>query len=80
VVFNSKIIEIGVPLPADLVFEKPTLFIRGGNSDYILNADVPAIKEQFPNASIETIPNTGHWLHAENPALFYELSLSYLNL
>ena len=78
-VFNTKITEIGVPLPLELSFEKPTLFIRGGNSDYILDTDVPAIKEQFPNARIETIPNAGHWLHAENPALFYELSLSYLN-
>ncbi len=78
-VFNAKITEIGVALPTELCFEKPTLFIRGGNSDYILDGDIPAIKEQFPKASIETIPNTGHWLHAENPALFYQLSLSYLN-
>jgi pimeloyl-ACP methyl ester carboxylesterase len=78
-VFNKKITEIGVPLPADLVFEKPTLFIRGGNSNYILDEDFEAIKVQFPNAIFETIPNAGHWLHAENPALFYQLSLSYLN-
>ncbi len=78
-VFNKKITEIGVSLPADLVFEKPTLFIRGGNSNYILDEDIAAIKVQFPNAEIETIPNAGHWLHAENPALFYQLSLSYLN-
>ncbi len=78
-VFNKKITEIGVSLPADLVFEKPTLFIRGGNSNYILDEDLEAIKVQFPNAEIETIPNAGHWLHAENPALFYQLSLSYLN-
>jgi pimeloyl-ACP methyl ester carboxylesterase len=78
-VFNKKITEIGVSLPADLVFEKPTLFIRGGNSNYILDEDFEAIKVQFPNAIFETIPNAGHWLHAENPALFYQLSLSYLN-
>ena len=78
-VFNKKITEIGVSLPAELRFEKPTLFIRGGNSNYILDEDIAAIKEQFPNVSIETIPNAGHWLHAENPALFYQLSLSYLN-
>ncbi len=78
-VFNEKITEIGVSLPAELRFEKPTLFIRGGNSNYILDEDIAAIKEQFPNASVETIPNAGHWLHAENPALFYQLSLSYLN-
>ncbi|WGK94881.1 MULTISPECIES: alpha/beta fold hydrolase [Flavobacterium] len=78
-VFNKKITEIGVSLPADLVFEKPTLFIRGGNSNYILDEDFEAIKVQFPKAILETIPNAGHWLHAENPALFYQLSLSYLN-
>lgn len=78
-VFNKKITEIGVSLPADLVFEKPTLFIRGGNSNYILDEDFEAIKVQFPNAIFETIPNAGHWLHVENPALFYQLSLSYLN-
>ncbi len=78
-VFNKKITEIGVALPADLVFEKPTLFIRGGNSNYILDEDFEAIKAQFPSAIFETIPNAGHWLHAENPDLFYQLSLSYLN-
>lgn len=78
-VFNTKIAEIGVALPADLVFEKPTLFIRGGNSNYILDEDFEAIKAQFPSAIFETIPNAGHWLHAENPDLFYQLSLSYLN-
>ena len=78
-VFNEKITEIGVSLPAELRFEKPTLFIRGGNSNYILDEDFEAIKVQFPNAIFETIPNAGHWLHAENPALFYQLSLSYLN-
>ena len=78
-VFNKKITEIGVSLPVDLVFEKPTLFIRGGNSNYILDEDIKAIKVQFPKAIFETISNAGHWLHAENPALFYQLSLSYLN-
>lgn len=78
-VFNKKITEIGVPLPSDLVFENPTLFIRGGNSNYILDEDFESINAQFPNASFETIPNAGHWLHAENPELFCKLSLSYLN-
>jgi pimeloyl-ACP methyl ester carboxylesterase len=45
----------------------PTLFIRGGASDYILREDIPAIKEQFPKARIETIPYAGHWVHAQAP-------------
>ena len=45
----------------------PTLFIRGGQSDYILREDIPAIKEQFPNSRVETIPFAGHWVHAQAP-------------
>lgn len=77
-VFNKKIEEIGMALAVNLVFEKPTLFIRGGNSNYILDDDFENIKSHFPNATIETIPLVGHWLHAENPVLFYELATSFL--
>jgi esterase len=73
-VFNEKINEIGKALQSDLIFEKPTLFIRGGNSNYIQDSDFENIKKHFPNSSFETIPNVGHWLHAENPVMFYELA------
>jgi esterase len=78
-VFNTKIGEIGKPLPENAVFEKPTLFIRGENSNYILDEDFEAIKLHFPNSKIETIPNAGHWLHAENPTLFFEITRSFLD-
>lgn len=45
----------------------PTLFIRGGKSDYIDRADIPAIKEQFPRARITTIDHAGHWVQAQAP-------------
>lgn len=77
-VFNEKIEEIGMPLPPELIFEKPTLFIRGGNSNYILDSDVENIAGHFPLMKLETIPNAGHWLHAENPALFYQMVMSFL--
>ena len=77
-VFNKKMDEIGVPLPQNAVFEKPTLFIRGGNSNYILDTDFENIKQHFPNFTVETIPNTGHWLHAENPTLFHQITSSFL--
>jgi len=78
-VFNKNINEIGKSLPENAVFNKPTLFIRGGNSNYILDEDFKNIQNHFPNSRIETIPNVGHWLHAENPKLFYEISSSFLN-
>ncbi|MFV8345040.1 alpha/beta fold hydrolase [Flavobacterium sp. ZB4P13] len=77
-VFNRKMDEIGIPLPEGFIFEKPTLFIRGGNSRYILDSDFENIKQHFPDSSIETIANVGHWLHAENPAEFYQKVSSFL--
>ncbi len=77
-VFNIQIDEIGKPLPENAIFNKPTLFIRGGNSNYILDNDFENIKKYFPNALLEMIPNVGHWLHAENPQLFYEITNSFL--
>ena len=77
-VFNKKIEEIGKPLSENTVFTAPTLFIRGGNSNYILDSDFESIKKYFANSTIETIPNAGHWLHAENPKLFYEIASSFL--
>lgn len=77
-VFNKKIDTIGEALPENAVFNKPTLFIRGGNSNYILDQDFENIKTHFPNSKTETIPNAGHWLHAENPRMFYEITSSFL--
>ena len=77
-VFNEKMEEIGVALPENAIFTKPTLFIRGGNSSYILDQDLEEIVQHFPHSKTETIPNAGHWLHAENPKMFHELVISFL--
>jgi pimeloyl-ACP methyl ester carboxylesterase len=77
-VFNAKIEVIGTALPEEAHFENPTLFIRGGNSNYILDSDLPEIKKHFPNFELATIPNVGHWLHAENPKLFFEETAKFL--
>lgn len=77
-VFNAKIESIGEALPEENHFDKPTMFIRGGNSKYVLDTDLPEIKKQFPNFELATIPNVGHWLHAENPKLFFEETARFL--
>lgn len=59
-------------------FEKPTLFLAGEKSNYILPQDEFIIKKQFPNANILKIKNAGHWLHADNPTEFFEKSLAFL--
>lgn len=77
-VFNVKIDEIGKSLPENVILNKPTLFIRGGNSNYILDEDFQNINKHFPGCRLETIPNAGHWLHAENPKLFCEITSLFL--
>lgn len=77
-VFNANIEVIGTALPEDSIFEKPTLFIRGGNSKYILEADLPKMEKNFPNFKLATIPGVGHWLHAENPKMFFEETAHFL--
>ena len=76
--FNNNIEIIGTALPKEAIFKKPTLFIRGGNSNYILDEDLPGIKKHFMNVELVTIPNVGHWLHAENPKLFFLTTATFL--
>ncbi len=51
-------------------FTGPTLFIKGGKSDYILTEHRPQVHRLFPNASLKVMPEAGHWLHAQQPSLF----------
>lgn len=60
------------------IFEGETHFYRGDKSDYIKESDIPNIKEQFPNMTLDTIENAGHWVHAEQPKVLYQLLEGYL--
>ena len=82
--FNLNILQhrleaIGATLTADHSFDGPTLFLRGGHSDYIHIDDQPLIHRHFPNAQIKTVENAGHWSHADNPKEFFEKSMDFLN-
>jgi esterase len=54
-------------LPLTPGFDGPTLFVRGELSDYVRDVDLPAIKNLFPHAVVETISGAGHWVHADSP-------------
>lgn len=58
-------------------FEKPTLFIKGGASDYILLEDYDQIRYNFPNAEIITIEGASHWVHVEAMERFYQLTMGF---
>lgn len=54
----------------------PALFIKSEFSNYIREEDEDLISRIFPLSRVICIPGTGHWLHAENPALFLKAVLS----
>ncbi|GHG71346.1 acyl-CoA esterase [Alishewanella longhuensis] len=68
---------IGAP-QAGGQFNGPALFIKGGDSDYILPEHRPLIVQHFPHAQAKVIQGTGHWLHAEKPAAFNKLVRDFL--
>ncbi len=76
----ENIDEIGVALPSLTVFDKATLFLKGENSGYIIDEDLPLINAHFPKATISTVKNAGHWLHAENPNDFYNYVVQFLQV
>lgn len=61
-------------------YQGPTLFIRGGESDYVdpIRHD-EIIHALFPNYKMETIDKAGHWLHAEQPQDFLNRVQGFLS-
>lgn len=75
----TKVSEIGKSLANHSTFDKPTLFLRGENSNYILDTDQELINSHFPNSELKTVSNASHWLHAENPTEFFEYSTQFIS-
>ncbi|QIR16168.1 alpha/beta fold hydrolase [Shewanella aestuarii] len=59
-------------------YNKPCLFIRGGESDYVTADHREQILEQFPSANVKTLNGTGHWLHAQKPEIFNRIVAEFL--
>ncbi len=60
------------------VKDLPTVFIRGEKSPYIKDEDSLVINRFFPGSQLVTIPDAGHWLHAEQPEVFLKTLLYYI--
>jgi pimeloyl-ACP methyl ester carboxylesterase len=81
--YNIKVIQtnienVGKALDPNLIFNGETLFLRGVNSNYILDEDIDQIFEHFHHCKLVDIENAGHWLHAENPKDFYKEIMKFI--
>lgn len=81
--FNLKAIDrsmedLGGGLGANEIFLGDTLFLKGEKSSYISPRDIDDIATHFPNSEVVSIPNTGHWLHSEQPEEFSRVVMDFL--
>lgn len=60
-------------------FKGPTLFSYGKNSEYVKEKDQDYIRSIFPNVRFESIPDAGHWVHAEQPQAFMDCICKFLD-
>ena len=59
-------------------YNGPTLFIKGGKSDYILPEHRAAIAKLLPNSKAKIIQGAGHWLHAEKTLAFNKIVVDFI--
>jgi esterase len=75
----ENLAAVGAEINSAQPFLKPTLFLRGGKSDYITPEDkLTGIPALFPNSQVATVPDAGHWLHAEKPEEVFGLVKNFV--
>jgi esterase len=75
---QANIEEVGVALPNGAYFNGPSCFVRGGASKYVPDEDLELILRIFPNAQWVTVPDAGHWVHADNPTALSEIVYDFM--
>jgi len=60
----------------DLAF--PTLILWGENDSWVERTSIDRWRDEIPSAEFHVIPETGHLLMEENPELFNDMVLAFL--
>lgn len=71
--------QILAAIESEDTFDNQTLFIRGGQSNYIEDTDMAQIKSLFSAAELATVAGAGHWVHAAAPTQLLKLVTGFLN-
>lgn len=58
--------------------ESDIRFIKGGNSNYIVESDIPNIMAVLPKSSFVTIADAGHWVHVDKANELFNEIISFI--
>ncbi|XP_049879671.1 protein ABHD11-like [Pectinophora gossypiella] len=81
VVVLQKHFEYIASFPLELAgkfYQGPTLFIAGGESNYVPLSDTKGIREFFPQAEIQFVKKAGHNVHFDAPDTFLSLVTTFI--
>jgi pimeloyl-ACP methyl ester carboxylesterase len=67
---NRFVAEESFELPAQAVYEGPTLVIAGGRSEYKVWEHEVLLRAHFPAMILEIFEDAGHWVHMDAPHRF----------
>ena len=59
-------------------YDGPVLWLAGVSSDYVQAAYAPAMRALFPRVRLVRVKNAGHWVHADQPAVFVSALRGFL--
>ncbi|MCX6282438.1 MAG: alpha/beta fold hydrolase [Bacteroidetes bacterium] len=76
---NENLLNIFEGVDVPLQYSGPALLIRGGRSGYVMDEDFVDLKNKFPGLVVKTIPEAGHWVHADSPGEFLEALRAFLD-
>ena len=84
-VWNSNIVALSESIPHleqavvfHQPFDKPTLFIKAGQSDYMHEQDLELIQAMFPKYSLQCIEEASHWVNHHQPQALLKLLVQFL--
>lgn len=61
-------------------YDGPVLWLAGARSDYVQDANVPAMRALFPRVRLVRINDAGHWVHADQPDIVVVSLRRFLHL
>ena len=61
-------------------YDGPVLWLAGATSGYIRPEYAAAMRTLFPRIQLVTIKGAGHWVHSEQPQVFFATIRRFLDL